>query len=216
MNGVTNRNDTYDAWGKLLTTTGSLASTLGAYNPLRYRGYVYDRELGLYYLQSRYYDPELCRFLNADAYVSTGQGELGNNMFAYCRNNPVRFIDSDGYRPFEASAIIIPVYVGQNQSSYTSSRICIPDAKQFDTWLEMAITTYGFIRDVTSYDLVQDIIGVGKAGSGAIQMIAGYATLLVPDPIPIVDEAKAVWDVVYGFIKLVTGTGEFTDWESEG
>ena len=96
MNGVTNRNDTYDAWGKLLTTTGSLASTLGAYNPLRYRGYVYDRELGLYYLQSRYYDPELCRFLNADAYVSTGQGELGNNMFVYCLNNPVCFSDPTG------------------------------------------------------------------------------------------------------------------------
>ena len=87
---------TYDAWGKLLTTTGSLASTLGAYNPLRYRGYVYDRELGLYYLQSRYYDPDLCRFLNADAYVSTGQGELGNNMFAYCINNPVNGGDPCG------------------------------------------------------------------------------------------------------------------------
>ena len=51
------------------------------------------KELGLYYLQSRYYDPELCRFLNADAYVSTGQGELGNNMFAYCNNNPVCMAD---------------------------------------------------------------------------------------------------------------------------
>ena len=79
----------YDAWGKLLKTTGSMQYNLGVYNPLRYRGYVYDRELGLYYLQSRYYDPELCRFLNADAFISTGQGELGNNMFAYCLNNPI-------------------------------------------------------------------------------------------------------------------------------
>ena len=54
------------------------------------------KELGLYYLQSRYYDPELCRFLNADAFISTGQGELGNNMFAYCRNNPVHRIDISG------------------------------------------------------------------------------------------------------------------------
>jgi len=50
----------------------------------------------LYYLQSRYYDPELGRFINADAFVSTGQGLLGNNMFAYCLNNPVNFIDKDG------------------------------------------------------------------------------------------------------------------------
>ena len=55
--------------------------------------------MGLYYLQSRYYDPELCRFLNADAFVSTGQGELGNNMFAYCLNNPVLHSDPYGTNP---------------------------------------------------------------------------------------------------------------------
>ena len=80
---------TYDAWGKLLSTGGDLATTLGVLNPLRYRGYVYDVETELYYLQSRYYDPEMGRFISADALVSTGQGLLGNNMFAYCRNNPV-------------------------------------------------------------------------------------------------------------------------------
>ena len=86
----------YDAWGNLLSTTGSMAVTLGQYNPLRYRGYVYDTETGFYYLQSRYYDPELGRFINADILVSTGQGLLGNNMFAYCRNNPVNRKDTSG------------------------------------------------------------------------------------------------------------------------
>ena len=81
---------TYDAWGNILSTGGDLASTLGAHNPLRYRGYVYDPETKLYFLQSRYYDPELGRFVNADAFASTGQGILGNNMFAYCGNNPVK------------------------------------------------------------------------------------------------------------------------------
>jgi len=87
---------TYDAWGNILTATGSMADTLGKYNPLRYRGYVYDQEYEFYYLQSRYYNPETSRFLNADALTSTGQGILGNNMFAYCQNNPVMFIDPDG------------------------------------------------------------------------------------------------------------------------
>ncbi len=73
-----------------------MAGTLGANNPLRYRGYVYDRETGLYYLQSRYYNPKIGRFINADAFTSTGQGLLGNNMFAYCRNNPVCRIDISG------------------------------------------------------------------------------------------------------------------------
>ena len=88
---------TYDAWGNILSISGSKASTVGLYNPLRYRSYVYDPETELYYLQSRYYDPSLGRFLNADAFASTGQGILGNNMFAYCLNNPVMFKDLFGF-----------------------------------------------------------------------------------------------------------------------
>ena len=57
----------YDAWGKVLSITGSLASTVGVSNPYRYRGYWFDTETGLYYLQSRYYDPQVGRFVNEDA-----------------------------------------------------------------------------------------------------------------------------------------------------
>ena len=90
---------TYDAWGNPLSVGGTHAATLGADNPLRYRGYVWDQEIGLYYLQSRYYDPQLGRFINADTYTSTGQGFVGNNMFVYCLNNPIRYIDSSGDLP---------------------------------------------------------------------------------------------------------------------
>ena len=86
----------YDAWGKLISTTGILATTLGADNPFRYRGYYYDTETGLYYLTTRCYDPEVCRFISADVYMSTGQGVLGGNMWAYCLNNPVAMVDSNG------------------------------------------------------------------------------------------------------------------------
>ena len=84
------------AWGNILSTGGTMASTLGKHNPLRYRSYVYDEETKLYYLQSRYYNPEICRFISADAFVSTGQGILGYNMFAYCGNNPVMRVDPAG------------------------------------------------------------------------------------------------------------------------
>lgn len=72
-------------------------------NPLRYRGYVYDSETGFYYLQSRYYDPETCRFINADALLSAGEGLLDHNMFAYCGNDPVNYRDDGGNSrmPFE-------------------------------------------------------------------------------------------------------------------
>ena len=63
--------------------------------------YVYDEETGLYYLQSRYYNPEWGRFLNADALVATGQGMLGNNMFAYCGNNPANMVDANGCWPLK-------------------------------------------------------------------------------------------------------------------
>ena len=84
---------TYDAWGN---DTGHTVTQLADFNPLRYRGYVYDQETGLYYLQSRYYNPEWGRFINADAYTATGQGFVGNNMFGYCGNNPVIHCDPTG------------------------------------------------------------------------------------------------------------------------
>ncbi len=80
----------------MLTTTGSLASTVGKYNPFRYRSYYYDTETGWYYLQSRYYDPTVCRFLNADAIIGANGGFVGFNIFAYCNNNPVAFYDPSG------------------------------------------------------------------------------------------------------------------------
>ena len=95
-NGNTVVSYTYDAWGNPESTTGSMASTLGAANPFRYRSYYFDTESGLYYLMSRYYDPVVGRFLNADVYTTTGQGFIGCNMFAYCLNNPVLYQDSNG------------------------------------------------------------------------------------------------------------------------
>ena len=82
----------YDAWGNIVSSSGRLAEI----NPLRYRGYYYDSETGFYYLQSRYYDPVNRRFINADSYASTGQGFIGTNMFAYCNNSPILFVDHDG------------------------------------------------------------------------------------------------------------------------
>ena len=95
----------YDPWGKLLSSSGTLADI----NPLRYRGYYYDAETGFYYLQSRYYDPEIGRFINADSYASTdATGLLSTNMFAYCENDPVNKSDPDG----EVAHLAIGAVVG--------------------------------------------------------------------------------------------------------
>ena len=90
----------YDAWGKCSVTNAS-GYSIGTANPFRYRGYYYDVETGLYYLNSRYYNPEVGRFLNADSFASTDvSGELSTNMFAYCENNPVVCYDNGGLYSF--------------------------------------------------------------------------------------------------------------------
>ena len=92
----------YNAWGEVISVTNAndvaitSATHIGNLNPLRYRGYYYDTETNFYYLQSRYYDPTIHRFISADSYTSTGQGFVGYNMFAYCNNNPVIYFDATG------------------------------------------------------------------------------------------------------------------------
>ena len=89
---------TYDAWGN---ATGF---TIGTDNPFRYRGYYYDSETELYYLQSRYYDAETGRFINADAFATTDKSTvLSTNMFAYCKNNPTNGIDASGLFSIKAT-----------------------------------------------------------------------------------------------------------------
>jgi RHS repeat-associated protein len=87
---------TYDTWGKLISIEGTLKDSVGVKNPYRYRGYRHDTETGLYYLQSRYYNPEWGRFINADEYIGEVGTLLSSNMFAYCLNNPVNLYDPSG------------------------------------------------------------------------------------------------------------------------
>ena len=95
-NGVKKISYVYNAWGATTTTYHNGASSSTVSNPFTYRGYYYDKDLGLYYLMSRYYDANICRFVNADGQLNT-DSILGYNMFAYCENNPVNRIDPDGH-----------------------------------------------------------------------------------------------------------------------
>ena len=99
----------YDPYGKVISATGTLANV----NPLRYRGYVYDQETGFYYLQSRYYDPAIGRFINADGLMSTTQKVLGHNMFAYGYNSSVNCVDPTGCCPHDGKFYTSGVFSGQ-------------------------------------------------------------------------------------------------------
>ncbi len=83
----------YDAWGNCTVTKAT--DTIAYDNPLRYRGYYYDSDTDLYYLQSRYYDANTGRFINADEPEMILDGVY--NLFSYCENDPVMYCDPDGY-----------------------------------------------------------------------------------------------------------------------
>ena len=106
----------YDPYGKVTYSAGTMAKT----NPLRYRGYCYDADTEFYYLQSRYYDATICRFINADSYASTGQGIIGCNMFAYCGNSPVSNADCTGTILISTLILIGSAIVGVACAGYTA------------------------------------------------------------------------------------------------
>ena len=90
---------TYNDYGKIESVSGSLADTVGALNPIRYRGYYYDDETGFYYTDTRYYDPQTARFINADdesLIIATPMSLTDKNLYAYCDNNPISRADRDG------------------------------------------------------------------------------------------------------------------------
>ena len=106
----------YDSWGNVSPTYNKENSNILAqsviaviFTPITYRGYIYDPNTGLYYLQSRYYNPTYGRFLNADSIMKTGE-PLGANIFAYCGNNPVNFVDYDGRDAIDSDTIRNVVY----------------------------------------------------------------------------------------------------------
>ena len=97
-NGTAVVNYRYDSWGTVTGISGIMSETLGKDNPYRFKGYYYDEETGMYYLKSRYYQPEICRFISADTIeVLDCQGDLNDkNLYAYCDNNPVMRVDTGG------------------------------------------------------------------------------------------------------------------------
>jgi RHS repeat-associated protein len=176
---------TYDTWGKLLSTTGSKATTLGVQNPFRYRGYYYDTETGLYYLQSRYYDPETGRFLNADDFtllLEAADSPLMANLYAYCLNNPANFADPTGEFIWDYSynkSFSFSGYI-YNQSSGPASKLrfgAFPGSSNGCGW----IATYNALKMLGRWTHPADIIYEYELRSPKLAGLIGVM------PIPIVN-----------------------------
>ncbi len=110
----------YDAWGnhEVCSSDGSALTDLahiGNRNPFRYRGYYYDAETGLYFLKTRYYDPQICRFITIDDIQYLDPEHInGLNLYAYCVNNPVMYTDPTGTEPIMAiiAALVFSIFMG--------------------------------------------------------------------------------------------------------
>ena len=130
----------YDAWGNIPRTVYSNggASTPAVNNPFKYRGYYYDSDLKMYYLQTRYYDPVMCRFISPDAHVNANGDLVGFNMYAYCSNNPIMYVDPTGNFAVSAvlfiGSIVIGALIGGGAAAYSS-------IKKGDEWHEVALKT---------------------------------------------------------------------------
>ncbi len=146
----------YDMWGNILDISGDEANTVGKYNPYRYRGYRYDEETNLYYLYSRYYSPELGRFISADCYVNEpGSSVLSNNLYTYCLNNPINYIDPYGYSITVAiglgSTVIIGAYILSIMTMTAIEGYCDDIASYLDDLIaEIGRTAKEYVEDFAS------------------------------------------------------------------
>ena len=156
-----------DASGKTIAQTANHVAT---YNPFRYRGYRYDVDTGLYYLQSRYYDPMTCRFVNADRYASTGIGTIGINMFAYCNNNPTNWVDYMGEVVLVDDAVIA-LLGGIVVVVVVNTPVVKDTIRNIGDWLSGVLTDITYGIENTMDDIFTDVIygDVATAVAGTIE-----------------------------------------------
>ncbi len=167
---------TYDAWGKVTSVTGS-NTAIGELNPFRYRSYYYDSDIQLYYLQSRYYDAEIGRFINSDdvKFIDTNESKLSYNLFSYCENNPVNFIDALGTQESLSSADLA-IYVTLFLlvvDAYNSAFEITSDSNKKGA---ISITLYDQSNGEAFSDIIFDFYEL--IGDAVFDVMAAYATTL--------------------------------------
>ena len=209
----------FDSWGKLLSTSGSLASTLGKNNPFRYRGYVFDEETGFYYLQSRYYNPEVGRFISSDVLLSTGQGVLGHNAYAYCGNNPIVREDTQGNLwGLIAAAVgaVTGAVVGAVTGAVTGAITALASGSDFGETVVAGIASGAAAGAITgaAVGIASDVVSVGIAATIVIRcgVLSGVASELIDAKIS--KRHSAVADFVIS--GLIGGVGSLIGYGAGG
>ncbi len=196
-NGVMQAEYVYSPWGEIISAEGDLAEV----NPLRYRGYYYDSETGFYYLRSRYYDPENHRFINADTYASTDSGDaISCNMFAYCNNNLVVFLDSTGM--YSISAVTTLVSTDNDIATYTTT-ITSDSRYELLGFISLgSIENYKFTYVVSNTGVItfdntqEDAKYLAKGNEGAVRLtLAAEMMRVAKEQVPGALEGRTVFGI---------------------
>ena len=196
-NGVMQAEYIYSPWGEIISAEGDLAEI----NPLRYRGYYYDSETGFYYLRSRYYDPENHRFINADTYASTDSGDaISCNMFAYCNNNLVVFLDSTGM--YSISAVTTLVSTDNDIATYTTT-ITSDSRYELLGFISLgSIENYKFTYVVSNTGVItfdntqEDAKYLAKGNEGAVRLtLAAEMMRVAKEQVPGALEGRTVFGI---------------------
>ena len=187
----------YDAWGAPLWCTGELAETLGKVQPFRYRGYVFDEETGLYYLRSRYYNPQCGRFVNADAHMSFSKKNTAYNLYSYCNNSVTTQKDIYGTDPEPATQedqenfeAFCEAYKRSTGREYTFN------SRQGKNWTYTCSVMYD-VEHVNGTLFSSEVSDAMTVGGGAVSVI-GVVTLFIPG---------ARWAKILGIVATVAGGG---------
>ena len=164
----------YDAWGAPLWCTGELAETLGKVQPFRYRGYAFDEETGLYYLRSRYYNPQIERFVTPDnTFFLTCDiaNPIATNLFGYCNNNPSTSSDNDGTVPYCAAIPLTYELLSSVVSFFLSINPFV--------WIIVAATVATTLAILFA---ASHIKASSKAHMANLQLLAMYSCAALPPP----------------------------------
>ena len=180
-------------------------------NPIRYRSYYYDKETNLYYLNTRYYDPDTMRFISLDDISYLDYETLGGlNLFTYCNNNPIMYVDPDGKFFFSLTALIVGAIVGATIGATVSviSQGIANGWSNINGWQVLVDGTIGLLSGLLAAS------GFGTLASAFISSVLGFTGSVVGDIIESNGEWKSIdWSkaailgVVNFGLGLLSGAG---------
>ena len=226
----------YDAWGNCTVcnpdgTTNASDSFIGNINPFRYRGYYWDKDLQLYYLQTRWYDPAIGRFISPDSIEYLDPESFGGlNLYAYCLNNPIMYVDPSGHVPGLVLALLIAGglaigFGGTALADYLDDGTTFNGSISTESYVAntLVMGLFGLFASIvgpSSFTLSYPTLTLMQTTMGTTMLVAGTGTVVVSGGTVVIGAGALLGGLVL-FSKKSKKTGKETSsekpsWVNEG